>query len=148
MLMKTPKPGLVTVDEWAKRDHPFEQRFCQDNNIDLSLIFEKGLRFVPSEESVGVQLADVVANTLYRSLRDQDSEYMFLCYSALAPALLPEYRVDRPKTRQLLSFVAFGPYGVEQDLLRRYRQFITMVNIQAARRERGLPALKERRATE
>ena len=132
------KRGLTVIDEWAMREHPFEQRFGQGDVIDLGLIFEHGLHFIPSEQSVGIQLADVVANTIRRALREQDSDYMFLCYSELAPSLVHDHHPQKQIPPQLLSFVAFSPYEAEDDLWRRYEKFITLDNVRTARWERGL----------
>jgi Protein of unknown function (DUF3800) len=61
------KKPLMTVKEWSERDHPFNKKFKKARGvIDLSDLFRNNLRFGKSDDSSGIQIADISANICYR----------------------------------------------------------------------------------
>lgn len=61
------KKPLMTIKEWSERDHPFNQKFKKAGGlIDLSDLYRNNLRFGQSDDSSGIQIADISANICYR----------------------------------------------------------------------------------
>ena len=90
------------VDAWedAQPPHPFianferpsgwwgsRRRRVEEDVIDISAIFENGLNFVPSHDSAGLQLADVVANVVRRAVVEPNDWQAQLAYEFLRPKL-------------------------------------------------------------
>lgn len=61
------KKPLMTVKEWSQRDHPFRRKFKGARGvIDLTDLYRNNVRFVKSDDSSGIQIADISANICYR----------------------------------------------------------------------------------
>jgi len=62
---------IIIPDTW-KRKHPFVNKYCAEFDgkigIDLKKVFQTGLQFKNSEEEPGLQLVDIISNTVYQIL--------------------------------------------------------------------------------
>ncbi len=64
---KSVKEPMMIVKEWSQRDHPFNRKYGRARGfIDWSDLFRSHVHFVKSNDSLGVQIADVCANICYR----------------------------------------------------------------------------------
>jgi len=65
---------LIGVIEWRQTPvHPFEKKYGTSSGmVDLSVLFEHGLQFEPSEGHAGLQLVDVVAYLARRRILKPD----------------------------------------------------------------------------
>jgi hypothetical protein len=62
----TKRPTMI-IKEWSQRDHPFNRKYPTARNLrDLSDLFRNHIHFVNSEDSLGVQIADICANICYK----------------------------------------------------------------------------------
>jgi hypothetical protein len=58
---------LATIKEWSERDHPFNRHFKKARGvIDLSDLIRHNTCFGKSDQSSGIQIADISANICYR----------------------------------------------------------------------------------
>lgn len=93
--------GLILVEDWKDADppHPFVARFDSasgwsgterrrvSEGIDLSGIFEEGLRFEQSHDHPGLQIADLVAYVVRDALLRPSDDRSQLAYDLLRPKL-------------------------------------------------------------
>lgn len=57
----------MIIKEWSQRDHPFNRKFKPARGMtDWTDLYRKNLRFGSSEDFLGIQIADISANTCYR----------------------------------------------------------------------------------
>jgi hypothetical protein len=104
---------LDLVDAWKNADppHPFIERFersggwsgaqrrnVTDKMIDLSLVFEDGLRFEQSHAHPGLQLADLTAYVVRNAVLHPNDWQAQLAYDLLQPKLI---RLDGPPLRRV-----------------------------------------------
>jgi hypothetical protein len=73
--------------EWSQAPaHPWVERFCFNGNVQLDPLFEHGLRFAPSHDYGGLQLADAVAFIVRRAVT-APTEDIAACYELLGRRL-------------------------------------------------------------
>ena len=61
------KKPLMTVKEWSERDHPFNRKFKRARGVvDLSALYRNNVRLAKSDDTDGIQIADICANICYR----------------------------------------------------------------------------------
>lgn len=64
---RSTREPLMVLKEWSQRDHPFNRKYGRAGNLrDWSDLFRNHIHFINSENSLGVQIADVCANICYR----------------------------------------------------------------------------------
>jgi hypothetical protein len=76
---------LILPTTWQD-SHPFVKKYQTSNGIDLELLM-KNLSFEPSEDHVGLQVVDIIANTIYQFLLNQKNDDYYRCYRLLMPNL-------------------------------------------------------------
>ena len=54
--------------------------------IDLKALFEE-LRFADSQDTIGLQLADIVASTFHRACKGQSGSMRFQCFGIAVPSI-------------------------------------------------------------
>jgi hypothetical protein len=96
-----PNKGLALVSTWKEEPpHPFVEKFGRaqgrirgedvEGAIDLSLMFEHGLRFEDSKDHAGLQLVDAVVHIVRRAVLRPDDDRVQQAYDALRPRLRGE----------------------------------------------------------
>lgn len=89
-----PGKSIITVDTWRREPvHPFHAKYSVadgrvagrdvGDGIDLKLVFEHGLQFVPSHEQAGLQLVDAVA--VRRAALEPNNRTVQRAYDAIRP---------------------------------------------------------------
>lgn len=84
--------ALVVPDTW-KQKHPFINNYYTEYDgvfsINLNKVFQTGLQFKNSEEEPGLQLVDIISNTVYHILYGRKSENLqyVRCNNILAPLM-------------------------------------------------------------
>lgn len=62
---------LTTIEEIHTHEHPFERNYCIDESrFDLGKMLRGNIMFVNSASCLGVQMADICANIVYRAVHD------------------------------------------------------------------------------
>ncbi|SHI46200.1 DUF3800 domain-containing protein [Desulfosporosinus lacus] len=82
---------LEVPDTW-KQKHPFIYNYYTNDGeycINLKKIFQTGLQFKDSEEELGLQMVDIISNTVYQILygRKSDNPQFVRCNNILAPLM-------------------------------------------------------------
>jgi hypothetical protein len=92
LLTKSEKEPLPVIKQWSERNHPFIAKYRRTKGVfDFSDLYRNHMRFVDSENIVGVQIADICANVCFRHWSGK-----------------PKYRPYR-----LLRSRVFGKHGTE-----------------------------------
>ncbi len=61
------KKPVMTIKQWSERDHPFNSKFKRARGvIDMTDLYRNNVRFGKSDDSSGIQIADIFANICYR----------------------------------------------------------------------------------
>jgi hypothetical protein len=67
----TKRRPLTTIAEIHTPDHPFEKKYCLDNDrFDLGKLLRGNVSFRSSADSVGLQMADICSNIVYQAVHD------------------------------------------------------------------------------
>lgn len=75
---------------WAERDHPFERKYHLSNELmDVSDLFQDHLNFEDSQQTIGLQIADICAHIAYRYYR---GERDLVAYHNLSPRIVRRKR--------------------------------------------------------
>ena len=61
---------LELIREIHTSDHPFVRKYETDGGVDLTRLMRGNIKYVSSESSRGLQMVDIVANTLYGVVND------------------------------------------------------------------------------
>jgi hypothetical protein len=106
---------LISVVEWAQPPvHPYVANFgTGTGRIDLMKLFGRGLEFEPSQDHVGLQLADIVAFTARKRIVDPGNETIRWAWQTLKPLV-------RTQNGLYMYLRNFGPEP-EAPELERYR---------------------------
>jgi hypothetical protein len=77
-------------NRWAERDHPFERKYQRSNDLmDVSDLFRDHLNFEDSQQTIGLQIADICAHIGYRYYR---GERDLVAYHKLSPRIVRRKR--------------------------------------------------------
>lgn len=72
---------IAVPDTWKNPPHIFERAFKDSNgDMRLDLIFGKGFQFEDSRNEIGLQLVDIVVNTVYQNITRRSDRSLNRCY--------------------------------------------------------------------
>lgn len=75
---------LGIPDFWKDINHPFCRSFFdEEKNLSLNRIFKNGFNFPDSRDSLGLQLVDIIVNTVYKHFKDPNDKSIRICYNML-----------------------------------------------------------------
>ncbi len=67
----TKRRPLTTIAEIHTPDHPFEKNYCiDDGKFDLGKMLRGNIYFRRSDDSLGLQMADICSNIVYQAVHD------------------------------------------------------------------------------
>lgn len=113
---------LGVPEDWAKTHHIFERTYSQNNHqLDLTPLFREHICFMDSQESEGLQIADICAHICLRYHRRKE---WFGAYRLLRKFIVgPEHS---PMTALIpfgeLDLNAKAPTNTQQEVLERAKQ--------------------------